>query len=81
MNPRIDPDVARTQVENFLEEIEDKNLLEKDYRDGSEDLNRIIKEIEGLIKAMFEDYQKRISPYHPRPFYVSGMRVDYQDGY
>lgn len=81
MNPRIDPDVARTQVENFLEEIDDKNLIEKDYREGSEELVRIIKEIEGLLKAMFEDYKKRISPYHPRYIYVSGMRVDYQDRY
>lgn len=81
MNPKIDPEVTLKRVNAFLEEIEEKKLFEKNYREGSADLERIIKEIEGLLNASFSDSRKRIANYHPRYIRVSGMRNDTQGEY
>lgn len=81
MNPKIDPEVALKKVDLFLQEIEEKNLLGKNYRAGSEDLKRIIKEIEGLLRATFSDSSKRISKYHPNYIRISGVRVDFESEY
>lgn len=43
MNPKIDPEIALKRVDAFLKEIENKKLLEKNYKEGSADLKRIIK--------------------------------------
>ena len=81
MNPKIDPEIALKRVNAFLEEIENKKLLEKNYMDGSEELDRIRKEIEGLLRAMFHDPQKRINEYYD-PYTWSGMTErDKQDKY
>jgi len=81
MNPKIDPEVALKKVDLFLKEIEDKNLLGKKYKEGSGDLKRIIKEIEGLLRAAFSDSRKRISQYHPNYIRISGVRADFESEY
>lgn len=81
MNPKINPEYLLAEINTLINEIRDKKLLEKSYREGSEDLNRIIKEIEGLLNASFSDSQKRISKYHPTYINVSGMSVDGQGRY
>jgi len=77
MNPKIDPEVALKKVNAFLNEIEEKKLLEKNYGEGSADLKRIIKEIEGLLRASFSDSRKRIAKYHYNRIRISGMRINF----
>lgn len=81
MNPKINPEYLLAEVNTLINEIRDKKLLEKGYREGSEDLNRIIQEIEGLLRVSFSDNKKRISKYHPTYINVSGMSVDWQGRY
>ena len=81
MNPKIDPEVALKRVNGFFEEIENKKLLEKNYREGSADLKRITKEIEGLLRATFTDSGKRIAKYHYNRAHVSSMKVDFDSEY
>lgn len=72
MNPNINPEVALKSVNEFLEELEEKRMLEKHYKEGSEELDRLIKEIEGLLRVMFSDSKKRISQYY-NAYSRSGM--------
>lgn len=72
MNPKINPEYLLAEVNTLINEIRDKKLLEKNYREGSEDLGSILKEIEGLLNASFPDSQKRISQYYT-PYSRSGM--------
>lgn len=81
MNPKIDPEVALKKVDAFLEEIEEKKLLEMRYQEGDEKLDRIRKEIEGLLKATFSDSKERIDKYYI-PYVFFGMNeTDKQNRY
>ena len=58
-------EMALISVNSFLKEIDDNKFFERQYMEGSEELDRIIKEIEGLLRAMFPDNNKnRIAQYY-----------------
>jgi hypothetical protein len=58
------PEQVLIEVNIALKDIEGKNLLKKQYIQGSEELKQITNKIDGVLRASCDDYEKRIKQLH-----------------
>ena len=77
MNEKINPKEALKRLEKHLEKVED--LLKKNYKEGGEEKSALIISIQGFVRAVFKDDDKKLEDFKKaRPFriYVGGTPID-----